>query len=185
MDDNEIISLYFSRSNDAIGATAEKYGAYLRQIAYNILRSGPDADEVVNDVWMAAWNAMPPMRPRKLKYYLARGTRNLALNRLDYLTADRRSADTTPFSELEESIPHRGGSAEEEWEAAEVGKAINRFLSTLSGEDAAVFLSRYYYARTNEETGRLYGLSLRRVKYILARTRKKLRAHLEREGVIL
>ena len=37
MDDKEIIALYFARSEEAIGESEKKYGAYCRTIAGNIL----------------------------------------------------------------------------------------------------------------------------------------------------
>ena len=49
MNDHEIIGLYWSRSESAIAATAEKYGNYCHAIAYNILHSSDDAEECAND----------------------------------------------------------------------------------------------------------------------------------------
>ena len=86
MDDTQIIDLYFRRCESAISETAEKYGAYLNQVAYNILRCREDTQEIVEDTYLAAWNAIPPTRPQALKHFLSRITRNLSFNRLDYLT---------------------------------------------------------------------------------------------------
>ena len=47
MEDSQIVQLYFRRSEDAISQTQRKYGAYLQEIAYNILRSQEDSEEVV------------------------------------------------------------------------------------------------------------------------------------------
>ena len=60
MDDTQIIDLYFGRYESAILETAKKYGAYLNQISYNILRCREDTEEVVEDTYLAAWNAIPP-----------------------------------------------------------------------------------------------------------------------------
>ena len=49
MDDAKIIQLYFDRSETAIEETAVKFGAYLNQIAYRILRCREDTEEVVSD----------------------------------------------------------------------------------------------------------------------------------------
>ena len=87
MDDTQIIGLYFSRSESAIAETAKKYGAYLNQVAYNILRCREDTEEIVEDTYLAAWNAIPPTKPNVLKHFLSRITRNLAFTRLDYNTA--------------------------------------------------------------------------------------------------
>ena len=63
MEDKQIVELYWQRSEEAIPATAAKYGAYCRTIAYNILTNDEDAEECVNDTWLGAWNTMPDNRP--------------------------------------------------------------------------------------------------------------------------
>lgn len=67
MIDAKIIKLFFNRDEQAIRETEEKYGAYLYQVAYRILHNPEDAAEVVNDTYMAAWNAIPPERPDNMK----------------------------------------------------------------------------------------------------------------------
>ena len=86
MDDAKIIKLYFQRSESAIGETAKKFGAYLNQVAYNILRCREDTEEIVSDTYVAAWNSIPPTVPSSLKHYLTRITRNLSFDRMDYLS---------------------------------------------------------------------------------------------------
>lgn len=79
MDDSQIIRLYFERSETAIAETDKKYGAFLNQVAYNILRGAEDTEEIVNDTYLGAWNAIPPAKPERLKYFLSRIARNLAI----------------------------------------------------------------------------------------------------------
>ena len=62
MDDQNIIALYWARSETAISETAQKYGGYCFSIAKNILTNHEDAEESVNDTYLTAWNAMPPRR---------------------------------------------------------------------------------------------------------------------------
>ena len=63
MEDNQIIDLYFCRSEEAITQTDQKYGRYCYSIAYNILTNREDAEESVSDTYLAAWKAMPPRKP--------------------------------------------------------------------------------------------------------------------------
>ena len=72
MEDTQIVELFFSRSEEAISETSRKYGSYLRTIAHNVLPDSQDVEEVVNDVYLAAWNSIPPKCPPVLKYYLSR-----------------------------------------------------------------------------------------------------------------
>lgn len=182
MEDAGIVELYFARSEEAIRETEGKYGPFLKKLAYNILRSRRDVEEVVNDTYLGAWNAIPPTRPQCLKHFLSRIARNLSLDRLDYLTAGKRRG---LLEELSECIPAPGPTVEEAWEAKEVGESLNRFLAGLDEEAREVFVGRYYYACALEELAGRTGLSRRRIKYLLGKTRKALRIHLEREGVRL
>lgn len=182
MEDTEIITLYFDRLETAIQETENKYGVYLNTVAYHILRNFDDAEEVVDDTYMAAWNTMPPTKPENLKHFLSRITRNLSFNRLDYKNAGKRQA---LFVELDECIPDRQNDMESIWETREIGRVINGFLQTLDRKTCAVFLARYFYAYSIKELAEQYALSDRQVKYLLSKTRNKLRSHLEEEGVVL
>ena len=82
MDDATIINLFWARDEAAIPAAQDKYGAYCRAIALGILADARDADECVNDALLRLWRAIPPERPRSLRAFLGRITRNLAINAL-------------------------------------------------------------------------------------------------------
>ena len=181
MEDDGIVALYFARSETAIAETEKKYGAYLHQVAYHILRNLSDTDEIVNDTYMGAWGAIPPTKPNHLRHFLSRITRNLSFNRLAYLKAGKRNA---LFVEVEECIPD-GKDVEQVWEAKEIGVVLNRFLKTLDDKSCAVFLARYYYSYSIDELAEQYRLSARQVKYLLSKARNGLRDYFEKEGVIV
>lgn len=182
MEDSCIVELYFERSETAIQETDRKYRAFLQQVAYNILRDLEDTEEIVNDTYMGAWNAIPPTRPNNFKHFLSRITRNLSFDRLDYLNAGKRRA---LFVEMDECIPDRKSDMEKIWEAREIGRVLNSFLETLDPKSCAVFLGRYYYSYSIEELAEQYALSGRQVKYLLSKARRQLRERFEREGVIV
>ena len=98
MNDAGILDLYWQRSERAIPETENAYGRYCHTVAYNLLRNAEDAEESVNDTWLAAWNAMPPERPNSLKAFLGRITRNISVTRLRpfrNLRGDCRPAPST------------------------------------------------------------------------------------------
>ena len=66
MEDEQIVSLYWQRSETALQETEKKYDRYLTKIAYNILNDLEDSRESVNDTYLAAWDSMPPHRPSVL-----------------------------------------------------------------------------------------------------------------------
>ena len=106
MEDNEIIELYWKRNEVAIPETDKKYGKYCSKIAHNILTNIEDSEECVNDTYLRVWNALPPNRPSIFKAFLAKITRNLALDKYDSKNAQKRnnSMDLV-YEELEDCIP--------------------------------------------------------------------------------
>lgn len=184
MDDTQIISLYLKRNELAIEKTAEKYGPYLHHVAYNILRCHEDTEEVLEDTYLGAWDTIPPQIPQVLKHYLSRIARNLAFNRLDYLTAKRRDPHMLlVLSELDACIPDNGADLDAHMDRKLTGKCLNLFLSTLEKQDCALFLCRYYHCMTIQEIADKYGLTQRNVKYRMSCMRQKLRKTLHKEGI--
>ena len=175
MDDKEIIALYFARSEEAIGESEKKYGAYCRTIAGNILPNRADAEECVSDTWLRAWGAIPPNRPERLGAFLGRITRNLALDRL-------RSNKGAVREELSECLT-LGDPTAGMVDRVVLTAALDRFLAGLPQKKRKLFLRRYWYFSTVEELARDFGMSESGVKMTLLRLRRELRAQLKQEGI--
>lgn len=183
MEDKKIIDLYFERSENAIYETANKYGNYCRAIAFNILYNNEDTQECENDTYMAAWKAMPPTRPKILRVYLGRLTRNIALDKYDYNKAKKRNNEfDLILSELEECISSKE-NIETQFQSNNVSKVISDFLRTVNEEKRCIFLRRYWYSDSIEDISSRFNISSSKVKSTLFRMRKKLKLYLEKEGV--
>lgn len=74
MDDERIIGLYWKRGREAIAETAAKYGKLCFFISRNILASSEDSEEVVNDTYLALWNAIPEEHPSRFSVFIGRIT---------------------------------------------------------------------------------------------------------------
>lgn len=183
--DQEIIALYFARDEQAIDETGKKYGSYCYTVAQRIVRVHEDAEECVSDTWLRTWNAIPPKRPDILKMFLAKITRNLALNRWEMRRAEKRGGGETALviDELAECVAG-SSSPESEVLASELGASIDAFVRALPERDGNVFLRRYFYNETPEEIAGRYGLTANNVSVILHRVREKLRVHLTKEGYL-
>ena len=109
MEDSQIVALFFSRSEKAISAAAEKYEKYCRSIAFGILNDDAESEECVNDVFLKAWESIPPKKPSNLSGYLAKLTRNHAINSVRCRNAVKRGSGqiTLALEELEECIPDK------------------------------------------------------------------------------
>lgn len=185
MDDKKIIELYYARSEAALKYTAEKYQKYLLGISYGILGSVQDSEECLNDALHAAWNSIPPKNPENLGAYLARIVRNVSLNLYEAKnTKKRRHEGDLIYEEAAEFIPSPE-SAFSLTEEIALKDSVNSFLASLSPVNRNVFLRRYWYFSPISEIAADYGLSVRNVKVILHRTRKKFKKHLEKEGITI
>lgn len=183
MKDSEIIELFWQRSEDAIHAAEDAYGPMCRGIARNLLRNEEDTQECVNDTWHSLWNAIPPERPLRMKAFVARITRNLAMKRLRERNAAKRQAVTVSFEELSQCIPD-GMTVEAVLEGKELSRAIDGFLDTLCEENRNLFLRRYWFFDSVKELARSFRMSESNVKVTLYRIRKELKEYLEKEADI-
>jgi len=180
--DTEIIELYWARNEDAIRETDLVYGRKLHGLADRIVQNYEDAQECVSDTYMKTWDTIPPQRPNYFFAYLAKICRNFALGVLDWKSAAKRKGEVVALTqEMESCIPDP--SHERKLEGAELGAVLNRFLESLPYESRVIFLRRYWYLDTVAEIADHCGVTQSKVKTQLHRTRAKLHAFLEKEGV--
>ena len=179
--DEEIVNLYFDRSEEAIAACQVKYGKSCHTVAYNILRSDEDAEECVNDTWLRAWNSIPPERPTRLGAWLSTVTRRLALTRYEKKTAAKRNGGMeASLEELSECVT--AGSLTIADEVA-LSEAINGFLASLPTRTRMIFMRKYWYMDSIADIAKALGMGESAVKVTLHRTREKFRKHLAKEGI--
>ncbi len=184
MNDENIISLYFSRNENAIKETDIAYGRKLKTLSFRIVKNTEDSEECVNDTYFKAWNNIPPTRPVYLFAYLSKICRFLSFDKLDYKKAKKRSADVVTLSdELLNVIPT--DLLDKEVRDEELGKVLNKFLATLSDDHQVIFIRRYFFMDKIADIALRYGISESKVKTSLYRTRNKLKSFLECEGIYI
>lgn len=185
MEDNQIIELYWQRSESAITETSHKYGKLCRHIAMNIVGNFLDAEECENDTYIAVWNAIPPTRPNIFSAFLSRIARNIALNRYEYNKAQKRNNEfDLILSELEECIADQN-TVEKAYEDGAVSRMIDEFLADLSKEKRIIFVRRYWYSDAVKDIAKRMQISESKVKTVLFRTRKELKEYLAHRGIVV
>lgn len=203
MKDKEIIDLYWSRDPSAIVVSAEEYGKYCHRIAWNILHDPQDCEECINETWFRAWNSMPDARPDYLAAFFGAITRRLSLDYYRKSHAWKRGGGEMPliYDELQDCMPedssepaHVARASQTELSDNNVDRhldtmvltaAMNSFLSQLDHNSRILFVRRYWYMDSVRELALNFHFSESRVKSSLFRTRKKLKKHLEKEGIVL
>lgn len=183
MEDAEIVELYWARDEDAVGQTKTKYWAYLNRVAYNILSDLEDSQECVSDTLLAAWRSMPDNRPKNLRTYLGKITRQVSIDLYRRRNRMKRYASEYAISleELGDSFTD-GRTPEDELNARLLTETVNRFLRTLPDEARNTFIGRYYFFDSVKNVARYCGMSESKCKSMLYRTRQSLKVYLQKEG---
>ncbi|MBO4422741.1 MAG: sigma-70 family RNA polymerase sigma factor [Clostridia bacterium] len=180
--DEEINALFFDRDETAITEVDKKYGAYLRSVAAGMTDDRRDAEECVNDVYLAAWNSIPPHRPESLQAYLTVLIRHAAYDVIKKSKRARRIPKKlfTPLDDLADMIP--GEDAYDALYSKELSGIIDAFVGSLSPRQRYIFMSRYYVNRSVKEIAEKLGVSASTVKKELASVRSGLKEKLAKEN---
>lgn len=182
LEDHNIVDLYWFRDENAISETDKKYGSYCNTIANNILYNLEDSKECVNDTYLKTWNSIPPTRPKILKAFLGKITRNLALNIYKSKNCQKRKGEVPlVLDELKECIPSQN-DIDTEMEEKYLTKYINEFLKSLPREKRIIVVQRYWYLYSIKDIAEKNNLSQSNVKMTLSRFRTKLKEFLEERG---
>ena len=173
------------RSEQAIGELDNAHGAAVRKTAANILNDRQDEEECANDTWLGVWNTIPPQKPKYFSAFLAKLTRNLALNRYAEEHAAKRGGGAVPvvLEELAECISSQSDT-EQVLDRMALTDALERFLASLPKQHAQIFMRRYFTMLEAGEIAAELSVSENTVRSTLRRTREKLQVFLEKEELL-
>ncbi len=184
MEDQQIIALYMARDEQAIVETDQKYGAFCHRIARNLLSLREDAEECVNDTYLATWNQVPPQQPRSFPAFLGRIVRNLSISRFRKCRAQKRyDGLEVMLSELDDCVPARGG-VEQILEQKQLTREIGRWLDGLDQDDRVVFMRRYWYGDGVRNLAKEWRCTSNQMAQRMLRLRKNLQKTLEMEELL-
>lgn len=183
MDDKEIVRLFFERNEGGLSAVGEKYKSYLLKIAENITRSHEDAEEIINDVLLKAWELIPPNEPEKLAAFLGKLTRNEAISRRRSALMEKRGSGEVPLvlEEMAELISD-SSNIEQEQEYKELMGEISAFVRNQKPLKRDLFVCRYWYCMSVRELAGQFGITESKVTVTLCRVRAALKKHLKERG---
>ncbi len=157
-----------------------RYIPYVSAVTWNILKgamTAEDAEEVVSDVFLAAWEQAQRLRSDRVKAWLGAVARNKARNKLRQMGRD------LPLEEDILELPDEytpANQAELAEERRQVRLAIDRF----GAPDREIFLRHYYYAQTISEISACMSLNESTVKTKLRRGRMRLKELLTRWDIL-
>lgn len=176
----ESMILQNTKAGDPSGLKAlmERYVPYISVIVWNILRdamSPQDAEEVVSDVFLAAWEQAADLKAGHVKGWLGTVARNKAKNKL------RQMGRTISLEENSVDIP-APNDLSEAMEQDEERRLVRQAVDALPPEDKEIFLRHYYYAQSIKEISDHMALNESTIKTKLRRGRMKLKEALTKGG---
>lgn len=183
LNEDALIALLQKRDESALAEIRKRYGRLCFQLAYSILGSREDAEECVNDLLMNVWRNPP--QTQHLCAYLTAAVRRIALNRCRDAAAQKRGGKQfkAALEELEQ-LTAAGSDVEAALDQRALARALDAFLDTLPPRTRRIFLQRYWQAASVREIAVQNRMTQSAVKISLMRTRNKLKAYLEQEGLL-
>ena len=168
MDERTLMAKIAGGDETALHALLRQYGPLIRYILRPILTDERDREECYADISLKIWQTAGSFDGDKgaLKAWLTALSRNAALNHA------RRTRTDAP---LEETVPHTGGSAEEELLRRERQRRLQAAITGLLPEERSLFYRKYYYCQSTAQMAAELCLTERAVEGRLYRLRQKLR----------
>lgn len=169
------------RRRDPAGLEAlmERYIAYVSAVVWNILRCAmqpEDAEEVVSDVFLAAWDQAEDLKAGSVKAWLGAVARNKAKNKL------RQRNLELPLEDDVLEMPGDNDPADAVQNEQE-RELVREAVGELPDSDREIFLRHYYYAQTVREISQKMALNESTIKTRLRRGRMKLKDYLTGRGM--
>jgi RNA polymerase sigma-70 factor (ECF subfamily) len=191
-EDRELLARVITGDAGALETLMTRYSARVYRLAYGITRSAPDAEEVVQDVFLQMIDKGAGFEGRAaLSSWIYRITTNLSLNKR---RGKRREVETSLDELLPTFLPdgHRAGERAflvTDWSATpdrellsgESRRIIEAALDRLPEHYRAVLVLRDVEELSNEEVAQVVGDTVAAVKTRLHRARMALREQLTRQ----
>lgn len=163
--DTDVVERAMEGSPDALGTLFQRYAPGVHRLAYALLRSGPDADDVVQDVFLGL--------PRALRSYAGRGPLEAWIRRVAARTALMRLRARRRRREDSLDAAAAPGVVRD----APVDRvALERAVGSLPEPLRVVFVLKVVEGYPHEEIARLAGITPETSKVRLFRARKALQS---------
>ena len=176
MEDTKIVALFWQRDERAITEFEQAHKRLCLSVARDITGDASDAEECFADTCLAVWNSIPPEKPESLRAYALRICKNFALNLVKAKSRQKRSAILVELDEcISDSLP--------DMEPQAIGALIDAFMETLPKREAVIFVRRYNCSQPVKDIAAAMSITENQVSKILQKLRKKLKKHLEKEGI--
>ena len=190
-----LLKAFRSGDDAAFDGLIEMYSAKLYKVAYALLGSRQDSEEVVQDTFLRAYRALQAFRGESsLETWLHRITLNLARNKYQWnhrrgssLNVSLSAGEDTggeSGTENEQDVPDRRMEPDLVLEQNEIGTNIMKALNSLPDNLRETMLLRHVNDMPYEQIAQKLDCKVGTVKSRLSRGREMLRDYLAAVGIL-
>lgn len=182
-DDTTLLLAAGRGDGQAFGALVEMHHRTVVQFVHRFLglADRATAEDIAQDVFLAAWKAAPGFKPRAaVRTWLLRITANKCLN---HKRARRRKPTVPMVGEPESSATGGGEAADGEAGRAEMSAELQAAMGELVPRQRAAVLLRYAHDLSYAEIAAVLQTSIPVVKSLLHRAHDRLREIIDPEKI--
>ena len=170
-----------NRDMQAMEEIVRQYKNQVYNIAYGMLGSPEDAQDITQDVFVSIWEKIGQFRFRsKFSTWLYRIAKNMSLNEKSRRTS--RKTDVVEIDDSQAWVPVDHQTPEDEILASEQQQILHKALGQLKESYRTILVLREMDELSYEDLSAVLGCSIGRVKARLYEARMQLRGILKREN---
>lgn len=159
---------------EAFGQVVERYRGRLFRVAYGMLRNAEDAEDVVQESFVRAYEALERFdRRRPLGPWLVAIASRLSIDRIRGRGRAKRLRQETSMDTALQPLPPQ--DAEGGMQRRELRQALNAAVAALEGRMRAVLILRDVEGFSGEEVAEMLGIEPATVRVHLFKARARLR----------
>jgi RNA polymerase sigma factor (sigma-70 family) len=177
--DNELITLVLKGDQQAYKVLVDRYQSYIFTLAYRLMQSREDAEEVAQDVFVKAYRSLADFKGgSKFSTWLYTIAHNTSIT---YLRKKKQKIlaidDEATFTQLEnQESDFKANQVEDKSKKA----MVNRAIEMLAPDDAQIITLFYKGDQSLDEIASVMGMETNTVKVRLFRARQKLKEKMEK-----
>ena len=177
--DNELIAQVIKGDQQAYKVLVDRYQSYIFTLAYKLMQSREDAEEVAQDVFVKAYRSLADFKGgSKFSTWLYTIAHNTGIT---YLRKKKQKIlaidDEKNFTQLEN---HESDFKSNQVEDKSKKEMVNRAIEMLSVDDAQIITLFYKGDQSLDEIAQIMGMEANTVKVRLFRARQRLKDKMEK-----
>ena len=179
--DAELVALAHAGDVEAFGRLVERNQHYIHNAVYHLVGDERDAEDIAQDVFLAAWQAAPSFEPRAaVRTWLLRITTNKCLN---HKRAKRRRPTVPLVEEPHSRRPEEPSGPEADAQRSDLSAHLQAAIADLVPNQRAAVLLRHAHDLSYAEVAGVLQTSIPVVKSLLFRAHSRLRQVIDPEKI--